>query len=92
MLADLTTMTSPCDDAREFEQCLHRASCCNDSGEKELLLEQAILLYSEDFQAEEELENRRLLTKRESLQRSRSNVALELADLRASRNVPVPAI
>ncbi len=73
-------------DADAFEALLKQARACAESGEREQLLEEAAKLYGGEFLPEE----RKLeltTTRREFLQRNWVGLLLELADLRAARDL-----
>jgi DNA-binding SARP family transcriptional activator len=80
-------------DADVFEQLLSQAHATSDPGEKEKLLDEAMMLYSGDFLPEAEgnrLEWAR--TRRDSLKRNWVGMLLDLADLRAAREAYLNAI
>ena len=80
-------------DADVFDQLLSQAHATSDPGEKEKLLDEAMMLYSGDFLPEAEgnrLEWAR--TRRESLKRNWVGMLLDLADLRAAREAYLNAI
>src|SRR5579884_1647592 len=73
-------------DADAFEALLNQARASGESGERERLLEEAAKLYGGEFLPEE----RKLeltTTRREFLQRNWVGLLLELADLRAARDL-----
>jgi DNA-binding SARP family transcriptional activator len=80
-------------DADVFEQLIARAHATNDLGEQEHLLDQAAKLYGGPFLPEvEESKNEWTRVRRESLQRSRISLLLDLADLRIRRDALPSAI
>ncbi|MBO0792286.1 MAG: AAA family ATPase, partial [Ktedonobacteraceae bacterium] len=78
-------------DADAFEKLLMRAHESDDPGEKENLLEEAMLLYGGDFLPEER-KFELTLARRESLRRSWIGMLLELSDLRSKRDALSSAI